>query len=69
MNEWCQMNNFSANIMVKTSYILMRWWCLDQHAELDFYSATPLKQQSMGRHVTPLGHILISSHPVFTLTP
>ena len=34
-----------------------------------FYSVTPLKQQSMGRHVTPLGHILISSHPVFTLTP
>ena len=24
---------------------------LDQHAELDFYSASSLKQQSAGRHV------------------
>ena len=24
---------------------------LDQHAELDFYSASSLKQQSVGRHV------------------
>jgi hypothetical protein len=30
---------------------------LDQHAELDFYSASSLKQQSAGRHVAPLGHI------------
>ena len=27
---------------------------LDQHAEWDFYSARSLKQQSAGRHVTPL---------------
>ena len=25
---------------------------LDKHAELDFYSASSLKQQSAGRHVT-----------------
>jgi hypothetical protein len=31
---------------------------LDQHAELDFYSASLLKQQSVGRHVAPLGHII-----------
>jgi hypothetical protein len=31
---------------------------LDQHAELDFYSASSLKQQSAGRHVAPLGHII-----------
>jgi len=43
---------------------------LDQHAELDLYSASSLKQQSAGRHVAPLGHIiLIPSQPVFTLTP
>ena len=43
---------------------------LDQHAELDFYSASPLKQQSAGRHVAPLGHIiLIPSQPVFALSP
>jgi hypothetical protein len=43
---------------------------LDQHAELDFYSASSLKQQSVGRHVAPLGHIiLILSQPVFDFSP
>ena len=43
---------------------------LDQQAELDFYSASSLKQQSADRHVAPLGHIiLIPSQPVFALTP
>ena len=42
---------------------------LDQHGELDFYSASSLKQQSAGRHVAPLGHIiLIPSQPVFALS-
>jgi hypothetical protein len=37
---------------------------------LDFYSASSLKQQSAGRHVAPLGHIiLIPSQPVFALSP
>jgi len=41
---------------------------LDQHAELYFYSASSLKQQSAGRHVALLGHfILIPSQPVFAL--
>jgi len=43
---------------------------LDQHAEFDFYSASSLKQQSAGRHVAPLRHIiLIPSQPVFALSP
>jgi hypothetical protein len=43
---------------------------LDQHAELDFYSASSLKQQSVDRYFAPLGHIiLIPSQPVFVLTP
>jgi hypothetical protein len=43
---------------------------LDQHAELDFYSASSLKQLSAGWHVAPLGHIiLIQSQPVFALSP
>jgi hypothetical protein len=43
---------------------------LDQHAELDCYSASSLKQQSAGRHVAPLEHIiLISSKPVFAISP
>ena len=42
---------------------------LDQHAELDFYSASSLKQQSAGRHVAPPRHIiLIPRQAVFTLT-
>jgi hypothetical protein len=41
---------------------------LDQQAELDFYSASSLKQQSADKHVAPLGHIiLIPSQPVFAL--
>jgi hypothetical protein len=41
---------------------------LDQYAELDFYSASSLKQQSAGRHVVPLWHIiLILSQSVLSL--
>jgi predicted alpha/beta hydrolase len=43
---------------------------LDQHTELDFYSASSLKQQSEGRHAAPLGHIImIPSQPAFALSP
>ena len=45
--------------MTRTSYI---WWdddyvcyVLDQHAELDFYSTSPLIQQFASKHVAPLG--------------
>ena len=30
-----------------------------QHAEVDFYSASSLKQQSRDRHVAPLEHIIL----------
>ena len=40
---------------------------LDQHALLDFYSASSLKQQSANRHVVSLGHIVL--FPVFVLSP
>ena len=44
-------------------------FALDQHAELHFYGASSLKQQSADRHVAPLGHIiLIPSQPVFALS-
>ena len=43
---------------------------IDQHAELDFYSDSSMKQQSAGRHITPLGHIiLIPSQPISALSP
>ena len=32
---------------------------LDQHTELDIYSASLSKQQFAGRHVAPLGHIIL----------
>jgi hypothetical protein len=32
---------------------------LDQHAYLDFYSDSSLKQQFANRHVTPLRHIIL----------
>ena len=36
------------------------------YADLDFYSISSLKQQSVARYVTPLGHIiLIPSLPAF----
>ena len=44
----------------------------DQHAslQLDFHIASSLKQQSTGKNVAPLRHIiLILSQPVFALSP
>jgi hypothetical protein len=42
---------------------------LDQHVELDFYSASSLKQQSAGRHVAPLWNIIpIPSQQVFAFS-
>ena len=43
---------------------------VDQHAELDFCSASSLKQQFAGRHVALIRHIiLILRQPVFALSP
>jgi hypothetical protein len=60
--------------MARTNYF--QWdddevrFVLEQNAELDFYIASSLKKQSAGRHVAPLGHIiLIPSQPVCALSP
>ena len=70
MDYW---RNFTVVTYERTTYI--RWndntirLVLDQHAKLNFYSASSLKHQWTGRHVVPLGHvILILSQPVFALT-
>ena len=70
----CQLNNFSA--IWWQEQVNFQWvddevpFVLEQHALLDFDSASSLKQQSADRHVTPLGHIiLIPSQPVFALSP
>ena len=79
MSEWVivvygQINDFSA--ISWREQVNYQWdddevrFVLDQHAELDFNSSSSLKQQSTGRHVAPLGHIiLIPSQPVFALSP
>jgi hypothetical protein len=41
---------------------------VDQHAALDIYNASSLKQQPVGRHVAPLGHIIMGQL-LFVLTP
>ena len=70
----CQFSNFSAiswreQVNFQWDYDEVRF-VLDQHTELESYSASSLKQQSMGRHVAPLRHILlILSQPVFALSP
>ena len=68
VRDYCLTPNeqFFSSIMARTSVRFV----LDQHAELDFYSASSMKQPSVGRHVVLLGHIiLIPSQPVFALSP
>ena len=71
---YCQFSNFSA-ISWREQVNFQRnddevRFLLDQHTELDVYSASSLKQQSAGRHVAQLGHIiLIPSQPIFALSP
>ena len=79
VSEWViavlhQFSNFSA--ISWREQVSFQWYdvhvhfVLGQHADLDFYSASSLKQQSEGRHVAPLGHvILIPNQPVFVLSP
>jgi hypothetical protein len=51
-------------VSVLTSSAIDR--AFDQHDELNFFSASPLTQQSAGRNVTSFGHIiLIPSKPIF----
>jgi hypothetical protein len=78
VSEWLLFNANSA-IFSAVSWreqVNFQWddeevhFLLDQHAELDCYNAISPKQQSAGRHVAPLGHIiLIQSQPVFALSP
>jgi hypothetical protein len=78
MSEWLLLSANSA-IYLAISWreqVNFQWdddevcFVLDQHAEVDFYSDSSLKQQFAGRHVTPLGHIiLIPRQPVFALSP
>ena len=72
MSDCCVMptQQCGSYIMARTSLFSMEWWwgslCTrPTHLVGFFYSASSLKQQSVGRHVAPFGHIiLIQSHPV-----
>ena len=62
--SWREQVNFQSDDVDEVRFIL------EEHAELDFYSASSLKQQSAGIHVALLGHIiLIPKQPVFALSP
>ena len=45
----------------ENNYISMKWWwcrpCTRPTSLVGLYSASSLKQQSAGRHITPFGHI------------
>jgi hypothetical protein len=65
VSEWLLFNaNFTA--ISRPEQINFQWddnevrFVLDQHAEFDMYSASSLKQQSVGRDVAPLGYIILN---------
>jgi hypothetical protein len=63
VREWACCISWREQVNFQWDYDEVRF-VLDQHAELDFYSANSLRQQSVDRHVAPLGHIiLILSQP------
>ena len=68
------MSNVSANKLNSMKWLWWGWWwcplltrstCL-----VGVYDANSLKQQTTGRHVAPLGHIImITCQTIFALTP
>jgi hypothetical protein len=79
VNEWvsdyCLTPTPQFSAISWREQVIFQWdddevrFILDQHAKLDFHSASSLKQQCADRHVAPLGHIiLIPSQPVRTVT-
>ena len=76
MSDCCltPIQQYFSYIMATTSSFSMRWWwgplCSRQTRWVGFYSASSLKQNSTGRHIALLRHIiLVPSQPVFALTP
>ena len=57
--------SYTCNCKWRREQVNLQWdddevrFFLDQHAELDFYIASSFNQQSAGRHVTPLRHIIL----------
>ena len=67
VSEWVLLNAKSAIFQLYhgQNKLIFQWdddkvrFVLNQHAKLDFYSASSLKQQSVDRRLTPLGHIFL----------
>jgi hypothetical protein len=68
MNKWLLFNTNSAIVQLYHGENMLHFWwdddedvcfVLDQNAELGFYIANLLKQQSAVRHITPLGYIIL----------
>ena len=73
--EWLLLNSAILQLYhgERTSWFSMRWWwgllCTRVFCWI-FIVLGSLKQQSVDKHVAPLGHIiLIPSQPVFALSP
>ena len=71
MSDWLLFN--SAICQQQVSF---QWdddevrFLLDQHACLEYYIASLLKQQSKDKYVAPLGHIIMfPNQPVFAFSP
>jgi hypothetical protein len=61
VNEWLLFDAKSALARTST-FFSMRWWCplcTSQTPLVGFFSASSLKQQVVGRHVTPFRHIIL----------
>jgi hypothetical protein len=64
VSEWVLFNANSSAISWREQ-VNFQWdddevrFVLDQHSQLDFYSASSLKQQSADRHVATLWHIIL----------
>jgi hypothetical protein len=67
-----QMNNFSAiswREQVTFDEMMKMSTLYQTNTDLNLYSASSLKQQSAGKHVSPLRHIIvIPSRPVLSLS-
>jgi hypothetical protein len=72
MSEWL-LFNANSSVICQLYHYNFQWdedevrFVLDQYDNLDVYSVSSLKHQSVDRHVTPI--VLIPSQPVFALFP
>ena len=70
MSEWLLFNTKAA--IFQLYQVNLQWkddevrFVLDQQAELDFYNASLLKQESTDKYIASLGHIILNPiQPVF----